>query len=48
MVSVVYVFEARVVKMGEKYLIYPPREYRDKLRKLHGEKVKVIIVKEAV
>lgn len=45
MVSV-YVFEAKIVKTGEKYLIYPPKEYQEKLKKLHGEKVKVIIIKE--
>jgi len=42
----VYVFEAKIVKTGEKYLIYPPKEYQEKLKKLHGEKVKVIIIKE--
>ncbi len=43
----IYVFEAKVVKTGEKYLIYPPKEYQEKLKKLHGEKVKVIVIKES-
>jgi hypothetical protein len=25
----------------------PPKEYQEKLRRLHGEKVKVIVVKES-
>ncbi|WP_048815891.1 hypothetical protein [Desulfurococcus amylolyticus] len=37
MVSI-YVFEAKVVKTVGKYLIYPPREYQGKLKKLHGGK----------
>ncbi|OYT26188.1 MAG: hypothetical protein B6V02_02210 [Thermoprotei archaeon ex4572_64] len=45
--ALIYVFEARIVKIGEKYLIYPPKEYQEKLKKLHGEKVKVIIIKES-
>jgi hypothetical protein len=28
-------------------VIYPPKEYQEKLKRLHGEKVKVIIVKES-
>jgi len=42
-----YIFEARVIKTGEKYLIYPPKEYQEKLKKLHGEKVKVIVIRES-
>jgi hypothetical protein len=45
--SIVYVFEGTVIKTGPKYLIYPPREYQEKLRKLHGERVKVIVIKES-
>jgi hypothetical protein len=46
--SVVYVFEGKVIKYGgERYVIYPPKEYQEKLRRLHGEKVKVIVVKES-
>lgn len=44
--SRVYVFEATVVKSGAKYLIYPPKEYQEKLGKYHGRKVKVIVVIE--
>jgi hypothetical protein len=43
----VYIFEATIIKTGNKYLIYPPKDYQEKLKKLHGEKVKVIIVKES-
>ena len=46
MVSI-YVFEGKVVKTGEKYLVYPPKEYQEKLRKLHGKKVKVIVIEES-
>ena len=42
----VYIFEATIVKTGSKYLIYPPKDYQEKLKRLHGEKVKVIVVKE--
>ena len=45
--SIVYVFEGTVIKTGPKYLIYPPKEHQEKLRRLHGEKVKVIVVKES-
>ena len=46
--SVVYVFEAKVVKYAkDRYVIYPPKEYQEKLRRLHGERVKVIVVKES-
>jgi len=46
-VGSIYVFEAKVVKTGEKYLLYPPKRYQEKLKKLHGEKVKVIVIKES-
>jgi hypothetical protein len=45
--GIIHIFEAKVVKTGQKYLIYPPREYQEKLKKLHGEKVKIIVVKES-
>jgi len=46
--SIVYVFEAKVVKYAkDRYVIYPPKEYQEKLRRLHGERVKVIVVKES-
>jgi hypothetical protein len=45
--STVYVFEGSVIKISrERCVVYPPREYQEKLRRLHGEKVKVIVVKE--
>jgi hypothetical protein len=44
----IYVFEATVVKYAkDRYVVYPPKEYQEKLRKLHGEKIKVIVVKES-
>jgi len=46
MVSI-YIFDAKVVKTGEKYLIYPPKEYQEKIKRLHREKVKVILIKES-
>lgn len=45
-VSMVYVFEATIVKSGQKYLIYPPKEYQEKLSSYHGRKVKIIVVIE--
>jgi len=45
--SVTYVFEATVVKYTRnRIVIYPPKEYQEKLRKHHGKKVKVIVVIE--
>ena len=44
--SLVYVFEATIVKSGAKYLVYPPRKYQEKLSKYHGRKVKVVVVVE--
>ena len=46
MVSI-YVFEARIDKTSGKYLIYPPKEYQEKLKKLHRKKVKVIVIEES-
>jgi len=43
----VYVFKAKVVKTGRKYLIYPPKEYQEKLKKLHGRKITAIIIEES-
>jgi hypothetical protein len=46
--SIVYVFEATVVKYAkDRYAIYPPKDYQEKLKRLHGEKVKVVVVKES-
>jgi hypothetical protein len=46
--SIVYVFEGSVIKISrEKCVVYPPREYQEKLRRLHGERVKVIVVRES-
>lgn len=46
MVSI-YVFTGKIIKTGVKYLIYPPKEYQEKLKKLHGKKVKVIVIEES-
>ena len=46
MVSI-YVFDGKIVRTSGKYLVYPPKEYQEKLRKLHGRKVKVIVIKES-
>jgi len=43
----IYVFKAKVVKTGRKYLIYPPKEYQEKLRKLHGKEINVIVIEES-
>jgi len=43
----IYVFEARVVKTSGKYLIYPPKAYQERLKRLHGREVKVIVVEES-
>jgi putative transposon-encoded protein len=46
--SVVYVFEGKVIKYGGgRYVIYPSKDYQEKLKRFHGEKVKVIVVKES-
>ncbi len=46
--SIVYMFEASVVKIsGDRYVIYPPKDYQLKLRKFHGRKVKVLVVIES-
>ena len=39
MVSI-YVFDGKIVRTSRKYLVYPPKEYQEKLRKLHGRKSK--------
>ena len=45
--SVVYAFEARIVSYGRgRFIIYPPKEYQEKLAKHHGKKVKVIVIVE--
>lgn len=35
------VFYGEVVRRAGKHLIYPSKEYQEKLSKLHGKKVKV-------
>jgi len=43
----IYVFEGRVVRTSRRYMIYPPKEYQEKLKKIHGKKVKVIVIEES-
>jgi len=46
--SEVYVFEASVSKYsGNRIVLYPPKEYQEKLRKHHGRRVKVLVVIES-
>jgi len=45
--STTYVFEATIVKYTrDRIVIYPLKEYQEKLRKYHGKRVKVIVVIE--
>jgi len=45
--SIVYSFEGKVVRFaGNRYIIYPPKEYQEKLKKYHGRRVKVIVIIE--
>jgi len=46
MVSI-YVFTGRIIRTSRRYMIYPPKEYQEKLAKLHGKKVKVIVIEES-
>jgi len=42
------VFEASIVKIsGDRYVIYPPREYQEKLKKHHRRNVEVLVVIES-
>ena len=43
----IYVFEGRVIRTSKRYMVYPPKEYQEKLERLHGKKVKVIIIEES-
>jgi len=45
-VATVYVFEASIVRMGNRYYIYPPRNCQDEIAKLHGKKVKILLIHE--
>ncbi len=45
--SLVYVFEAKIISYGRgRYIIYPPKQYQEKLKKHHGKKIKVITIIE--
>ncbi len=46
--SIVYNFEAKIIKYGGgRYVIYPPKEYQEKLKQFHRRKVKVIVIIES-
>ena len=46
--SVVYNFEGKIIKFaGNRYIIYPPKEYQEKLKQYHGKRVKVIVIIES-
>jgi hypothetical protein len=46
--SLVYIFEASVSKYsGNRIVLYPPKEYQERLRKFHGERVEVLVVIES-
>ena len=46
--SLVYMFEASVSKYsGNRKVLYPPKDYQERLRKFHGKKVKVLVVIES-
>lgn len=45
--SIVYSFEAKIIRYGGgRYVIYPPKEYQEKLKQFHGGKVKIIVIIE--
>ena len=45
--SLVYNFEAKIIRYGGgRYVIYPPKEYQEKLKQFHGRKVKVLVIVE--
>jgi hypothetical protein len=45
--SLVYMFEASVSKYSRnRIVLYPPKDYQERLRKFHGKKVKVLVVIE--
>ncbi len=45
--SLVYSFEAKIIRYGGgRYIIYPPKEYQEKLKQYHGRRVKVIVIIE--
>ncbi|MCD6301748.1 MAG: hypothetical protein J7L82_06755 [Staphylothermus sp.] len=43
---VVLMFEAKIIKMGNRYYIYPPKQYQEKIAKLYGKKVKILVLHE--
>jgi hypothetical protein len=46
--SLVYIFEASVSKyFGNRIVLYPPKDYQERLRKFRERKVKVLVVIES-
>ncbi len=43
---IVYMFEASIIRMGNRHYIYPPKEYQGRIAKLYGKKVKILLVCE--
>jgi len=43
---VVYMFEASIIKMGNRYYIYPSKEYQNRIARPHGKKVKILLLHE--
>jgi len=47
--SQIYVFEASLLSYGKgRVIIYPPKEYQQKLAKHKGKKIKVITIIEEI
>jgi len=45
--SIVYNFEGKIIKFsGNRYVLYPSKNYQEKLKQFHGRKVKVIVIIE--
>jgi len=45
--SIVYSFEGKIVKFAHnRYIIYLPKGYQEKLKKYHGRRIKVIVIIE--
>ncbi len=40
-------FEGKIVKYArDRYVVYPPKDYQERLKKFHGRRAKVIVVIE--
>jgi len=43
---VILMFEAKIIKMGNRYYVYPSKHYQERIAKLHGKKVKILLLHE--